>query len=233
MKFKIDLKIFIFMMIFYFTKQIEIYAMIMFFAMIHECGHFLAGIILGMKIEKIEIKPFGFSISFKLKPKDYNKKIKKGNRLEIKKIIVALAGPLTNVIIICITKSLKINIVEEIIIIYTNLLLILFNILPVYPLDGGRMLKGVLHIHYGKQKANQYINAISFYTLVILTAIASIAILYLRNVAIVIGIGILWILFLKENKVYKAREKIYKIIEENKSKEYSPKYEQTIENKLN
>ena len=46
MRFRIDLKIFIFLIIFYFTKQIEIYAMIMLFALIHELGHLLAGILM-------------------------------------------------------------------------------------------------------------------------------------------------------------------------------------------
>ncbi len=36
MRFRIDLKIFIFILLFYLTKQIEIYAMIMFFAILHE-----------------------------------------------------------------------------------------------------------------------------------------------------------------------------------------------------
>ena len=82
MRFRIDLKIFIFLIIFYFTKQIEIYAMIMLFALIHELGHLLAGILMGMKPEKIELMPFGVSISFKIKVEEYNKKIKKGNMLE-------------------------------------------------------------------------------------------------------------------------------------------------------
>ena len=51
--------------------------MIMVFALIHELGHLLAGIILKMKPEKLEIMPFGVSIAFKIEPKDYNKKIKK------------------------------------------------------------------------------------------------------------------------------------------------------------
>ena len=102
MRFRIDLKIFLFLILFYLTKQIEIYAMIMVFALIHELGHLLAGIILKMKPEKLEIMPFGVSIAFKIEPKDYNKKIKKGNKLDIKKIIVASAGPLTNLIIIII-----------------------------------------------------------------------------------------------------------------------------------
>ena len=112
MRFRIDLKIFIFLIIFYFTKQIEIYAMIMLFALIHELGHLLAGILMGMKPEKIELMPFGVSISFKIKVEEYNKKIKKGNMLEIKKILVALAGPLTNFIIIIIASNINIDIIR-------------------------------------------------------------------------------------------------------------------------
>lgn len=91
MRFRIDLKIFLFIILFYITKQIEVYGMIMLFAIIHELGHLLVGLILGMKPEKLEIMPYGVSISFKLQPKDYNRKIKKGNQLELKKIIVASA----------------------------------------------------------------------------------------------------------------------------------------------
>ena len=215
MRFQIDLKIFIFAIIFYLTKQIQIYAMIMIFAMIHELGHLLAGILLGMKVEKIQVKPFGFSISFKLKPGDYNKKIKKGNILELKKIIVALAGPITNILIIMITVNLNLGIFEEIMVIYTNILIALFNIIPIYPLDGGRILKGLLHFKFGKQKASKYINCISFYTIIFLTAVAGISILYLKNIAIFIAICVLWTLFLIENKKYRTKEKIYKVIEEN------------------
>ena len=87
MRFRIDLKIFLFLILFYFTKQIETYVIIIVFAIIHELGHLMAGLIMGMKPEKIELMPYGISISFKLKPKDYNKKILKANLLEIKKIL--------------------------------------------------------------------------------------------------------------------------------------------------
>ena len=65
--------------------------MTMFFAIIHEFGHLLAGLLLGMRPEKMEIVPYGVSISFKITPKDYNNKIKNGNRFELKKILVAIS----------------------------------------------------------------------------------------------------------------------------------------------
>ena len=174
MRFKIDLKIYIFMILFLFTSQIEIYATMMIFAIIHEFGHLIAGLILGMKPEKMEIMPYGVNISFKIMLDDYNKKIHNGNLLEIKKIIVALAGPFTNLLIILATWNINQNVFSSLIIIYANILLIIFNLLPIYPLDGGRILKGILHIIFGKRKAEKYINHISFVSVIILTLISTI-----------------------------------------------------------
>lgn len=215
MRFRIDLKIFIFLIIFYFTKQIEIYAFIMFFAFIHELGHLMAGLIMRMKPEKIELMPFGFSISFKIPVDEYNKKIRKGNMLEIKKVIVAIAGPITNFIIILLIGRLNIDELKSIIIIYTNFLIMIFNLLPIYPLDGGRVLKGILHIKFGKRKAEKYINLISKITVIIIIGISSILILYIHNIAIfLIDIYLLY-LMVKEDSRYKKREYIYKKVLEN------------------
>ncbi len=213
MRFKIDLKIFIFIAIFLITNQIELYAIIMIFAFIHELGHLLSGILLGMKPKKIEIKPYGISISFQLTPKDYNKKIKNGNLLELKKIIVALAGPLTNLICIIIFYNIDVGIFSNLIIIYSNILLILFNLIPIYPLDGGRIIKEILHISLGKRKAEKYINRISFITIGIITIISSFAVFYLKNIAIFIIVLVLWILVIREDIIYERKNKMYSLIQ--------------------
>ena len=207
MRFRIDLKIFIFLIIFYFTKQIEIYAMIMLFALIHELGHLTAGLLLGMKPEKIEIMPFGVSIAFKIKVEEYNKKIKKGNMLEIKKILVALAGPIINFILIIISSNIKMDIFKSIMIIYTNFLIMIFNLLPIYPLDGGRILKGILHINFGMKKSEFYTNLISKIMVAIITAASSILILYIHNIAIFLIDIYLWYLVIKEDRIYIKRQK--------------------------
>ena len=216
MRFKIDLKIFIFILLFFLTKQIELYAIMMIFAFIHELGHLLAGILLGMKPKKLKIKPYGVSISFKLTPKDYNKKIGKGNLLEVKKIVVACAGPVTNLLCVLIFLNLNFNVFENMIIVYSNLLLLFFNLLPIYPLDGGRILKNLLHIWIGKKEAEKYINMISFAVTAVLTVIASIAIYYFQNIAIFIIVVLLWVLVVREDLVYQKRLKIYRLME-NKS----------------
>lgn len=214
MSLKIDLKIFIFFILFYLTKQIKLYATIMILCIIHELGHVLMGLVLGLKIEKIEIMPMGLSVSFKLNIEDFNKKIQRGSVLQLKKIAIAIAGPLTNLIMLLIVLSTNINlkIVSNEILAYANILIMLFNLLPIYPLDGGRIFKELIQIFEGSIKAKIYIRKISKAVVIILTMLASIGILYLKNIAIFFIVIYLWIIVIKENKKY--NEIIYKLEKE-------------------
>ena len=99
MSIKIDLKIFLFLFLFFLTSQIEIYIILMIFAIMHELGHLIAGIILKFKPEEINLTPVGLRISFRIEPEEYNKDIKNTRPLNIKKAIIAIAGPTTNLII--------------------------------------------------------------------------------------------------------------------------------------
>ena len=191
MQFKVDLKIFLFLILFYITGQLGEYAVILILAFVHELGHLLAGIILGMKPAKLELKPYGISISFKINPNDYNKKIAKGNLLELKKAIVACAGPVTNLIIIIITLNLRLNIFT----------------------DGGRIVKSLIYLFLGKKKAEKYTNNISFIFLIIVTFMGSVATFYFENMAIFLIIICLWLIYIKEDITYKKKIKIYDLIE--------------------
>ena len=215
MRLRIDLKIFLILILFYFTKQIKIYSLIMTFAIIHEICHLFAGLILKMKIKRITIMPIGLSIEFKIPYEDLNSKILKSNKLELKKIFIAIAGPLSNIIIVLITLLLNINIELKNSIIYSNLLIAMFNLLPLYPLDGGRILKSVLCLIKGKRKAESLINKISNIMFFLIMFVFSILIYYLKNIAVLFIMIYLLYIVIKENKIYRMKMQMYKIIDEN------------------
>ena len=215
MNLKINLKIFLFAIIFYFTKQIQLYAMLMLFAFLHEMGHLVCGIFMGLKPKALKIMPFGLSIEFEVLPKEYNQKIAKGNVLQIKKLCIAMAGPVMNLSLIAITmlfgQNIEIAGYREII--YANLLIAIFNLLPIYPLDGGRILRACFHIAKGRKKSIEFTNYLSNITMILFTMLASVAIYYYQNIAILFIICYLWSMVIIENRRYRLQKRIYKIIE--------------------
>ena len=197
----INIEIFLFILIFILTKQIEIYAIFILFTLIHEITHAITGIILGLKIKKFSIMPFGFKITFE--------ESKAKGKIAIKKFIIALSGPIINLVIMALAIILKLHTN----IIYANLIIAVFNLIPIYPLDGGRILKSILSIKLEPKKTNYIVNKASYITIIILTAATSILILYIRNIAIVVALAYLWYIVIRENKRYKLIKRVYSVIE--------------------
>ena len=160
--------------------------------------------------------PYGLKLDFKVNYKDYNKKINKGTMISLKKAIIALAGPLTNILIIIITIILSYFISDfEIIsytyqdIIYTNALIALFNLLPIYPMDGGRILKEIIHIKLGLKSSYIITKKATLISTSVLSACSSIFILYYKNIAIFIVMIYLWGLTIKTVKQINIKLKIH------------------------
>lgn len=212
MQIKLDLKIFIFIIIFLLTRQIEIYGMLMLFAFLHELGHLLAGVALGFRPKSLRINPLGLSISFWIKAEDYNKRIYKGNLLALKKLLIAMAGPMVNFMLVLLFSTTDFCNTNQELLIYSNVLIGLFNLIPIYPLDGGRILKNILYICTGLEDTYSYINLISYISIVILTMFSSIMVFYLQNIAVLLIIGYLWYLVIAENRLYRQRMRIYEVL---------------------
>lgn len=171
---------------------------------------YLCGVSLGVKPSKLQILPVGFAASFfTLDAKSYNKKILKSNLLTLKKILIALAGPCVNLLFIVVFMNLK----QDVTLIYINILILIFNMLCIYPLDGGRILKYILCIALGNRKALTITNIISKITAFWISVVILILGAKFKNISCIIIIIYIWIIIIKENRRYKIKRNIYKILE--------------------
>lgn len=206
MQIKIDMKILIFVLIFFITNQIKIYILLMIFACLHELGHLIFGMILGFKPYLFEIKPIGFSVSFNNVVEDYNKKIKRGNLLELKKIFVYIAGPMVNILLSFILYFFNIDILLKSELIYLNLILAFVNLLPIYPLDGGRILKCILCIFCGLKKSYIITERVSVVVMVLILFASSILVLKVHNLGLLVII--LYLVYIKMIETRRVERKL-------------------------
>ena len=205
MKIKIDFKVFLLAFCYLITKNIRVFSILLFFILIHELIHLISGVILGLKSKKITFTIAGFSIEFEERNvKNYL--IKSKRRLK-NKIIIDMSAPIVNLFLGIIFAFVKIPDFT-----YANLIIFLINILPILPLDGGRILKNILLYKFTFRTVNNVMIEISRINLIILTLIGSIIVVYLKNPLIAIFIIYLWFLFIKEKHYSNMINNMYTII---------------------
>lgn len=159
---------------------------------LHEMFHYLVLKHYNVKINKIELSVIGGVLDF-----EYS------NFTPKQSIIVDLAGIIANLLIITIIKLLKIDSFNYLI--SYNIVLIIFNLLPIIPLDGYRLLKDILLIIYEEEFTFAIIKKIDICCLIMLFIIFLILKLY--------GLILLLIFLLYKLIKYNIdNKKMYKLI---------------------
>lgn len=125
--FKIHIFFYIAIFICLITGNIRDYLIFTTIILIHELGHITAGKIFKWKIKKIILLPFGGLTIF-------DNPI---NTSLLEELVVAIMGPIFQTIFFIIINK-NFNLTNNII--YYNYTLLFFNLLPIYPLDGSKIL---------------------------------------------------------------------------------------------
>ena len=168
LKFTIHPLFFIFGLYFAFIGKVFSFIICTLVAILHELGHFFASSKLGYKLNKITLMPYGAII--------------KGDITELKyadECKIALAGPFINLLIACVFMAFWWFIPEVYafsdLIVFSSISLAVINLLPCYPLDGGRFLYATLALVFSRKKAKLIVKIIGFIfaSLLLLTFIYS------------------------------------------------------------
>lgn len=126
---------------------------------VHEMGHFLTGYFLKLKVKEISLFMFGGVTIF---DEDLNLNI-------FKELLVVVMGPVVQMLFYMIVYYLytkgfvSVNTMKKVSTI--NLILLEFNLLPILPLDGGKILNNILDLILSYDLAHKVSLAVSFLAL--------------------------------------------------------------------
>jgi len=189
----------------YFNKFFDVMNIIL----IHELGHIISGLIFKWKIDKIVILPFGCLTIF-------NEKI---NRPLIEEFIVTISGPIFQIIHMFFLED-----------IYYSKLLLIFNLLPIYPLDGYKLLNIFLNKIFSFKLSHLISIYISFIVIFLfknnLVVIFVIFLLLLNIIKELLNHKYIFNKFILERKLYNFDFKKIKLV--SNIKEFKKDYKHVI-----
>lgn len=116
------------LLLFVLSGNIAHYSVILVSLFLHEFGHFIAAKLVGAQIERCIIVPYGGEMT-----------LKSEHRLTFKQLtIIALGGPVATILGILIALALPPILREGFL--NAQILLLTINLLPIWPLDGGKII---------------------------------------------------------------------------------------------
>jgi len=123
---------YIVLLISFFASFFEYMFLLLFIIFVHELGHLIMASFLGFKISKITLFPFGGITTY---DSNINENI-------LKEILICICGPIIQIFLLILIINLNEFILESTYdkFILINKYLLLFNLLPISPLDGGKLL---------------------------------------------------------------------------------------------
>lgn len=136
----IDISTYIIILLSFLAGYFEYVFLTILIIVVHELGHYISGYLLGLKVRDVRIFMFGGVTTL---DESLNLSIKK-------EIIMILMGPFTQLLFFMLIYYLftlgYVNPYTYEKIVYINTILFSFNLSPILPLDGGKILNNILDI---------------------------------------------------------------------------------------
>ncbi len=181
------------------------YAAVFFSMLLHELSHIAVACLYGVSTEMFSISVLGFSAALQ---------ISRCSRREL--VFIYSAGPAVNLLFFFAALILEHILPGEqrfvSLLAMSNLFMGLFNLLPVMPLDGGRLIYELLSGSIGSNKAGRTVRALAWFVSVMLTAAGVYQFLITTyNVSLVI-IGLYIMIALRTARLESALMSIREII---------------------
>lgn len=144
---------YIVLLISFFASFFEYMFLLLFIIFIHELGHLIMASFLGFNISKITLFPFGGLTT-------YDSNI---NESILKELLICISGPLIQVFLFVLIINLNAFILESTYdkFVLINKYLLLFNLLPISPLDGGRFLNLICNYFISYKKSLLFVLSFS------------------------------------------------------------------------
>lgn len=174
------------------TKTLTAYLSTVFFIFIHELGHTTAAVISGAKVYNIRLLPVGF-----------NAAIDDGACSKGQRVFIYGAGPCVSFLLAGISFILLILLPDSSIFkagTYINIYLGSFNLLPVLPLDGGKIAMELLSTRYGTLRTSKKLQLVSVVLAISIMLVGIISFIGGSSNASLIVIGIYILMCIRGNK---------------------------------
>ena len=150
---KIHFYLFLWLAFLFWKEKLSIFLLFYLCDFLHEAAHIVVALLLNVNVIELFFMPFGISARYE----EYH-------ITSVQECLISLAGPFISLVLFFFSKSMVIQMI--------NLVIFLLNILPLYPLDGGRILKQMLVKLLGKKRGKKAMQWIGVCLLLALSLIS-------------------------------------------------------------
>ncbi len=139
----------------------SLFILVMLSVSLHETGHMAAALSVGKRVSEIRVLPYGLSVS-----------VREQTHLPAHSMVIYLSGPAASILLFLLLRHISALTGSSLMhtASHINFSIAVFNMLPVLPLDGGKLLREILAAKLGYNLSSRMLKRITAILLVVTAA---------------------------------------------------------------